>query len=80
MNSFVPLFPEITHKRGKPGENHNFDFGLLESVVCTKVSSRPLRSSPEQTRKQEKSGNTFPGTRENRTTLFPEQGEVGAQG
>ncbi|KAL4362533.1 hypothetical protein GQ457_04G020930 [Hibiscus cannabinus] len=46
-NSFVPQFPEITHKREKPGENHNFDFNLLESVVSTKVSSRPLRSSPE---------------------------------
>ncbi|KAL4334028.1 hypothetical protein GQ457_07G004000 [Hibiscus cannabinus] len=47
MNSFVPRFPEITHKGRKPGENHNSNFGLLESVVYTKVSSRPLRSSPE---------------------------------
>ncbi|KAK9043891.1 hypothetical protein V6N11_072215 [Hibiscus sabdariffa] len=47
MNTFVSQFPEITHKVDKPGENHNFDFGLLESVVSTTVSSRSLRSSPK---------------------------------
>ncbi|KAL4332334.1 hypothetical protein GQ457_07G003980 [Hibiscus cannabinus] len=46
-NSFVPRFPEITHKGRKLEENHNSDFGLLESIVYTKVSSRPLPSSPE---------------------------------
>ncbi|KAL4366367.1 hypothetical protein GQ457_05G019500 [Hibiscus cannabinus] len=46
-NSFVPRFTEIMQKGRKPRENHNFDFGLLESVVSTKISSRPLRSSPE---------------------------------
>ncbi|KAK8985852.1 hypothetical protein V6N11_047345 [Hibiscus sabdariffa] len=34
-------------KGENPEKNHNFDFGLLESVVSTKISSRPLRSSPE---------------------------------